>query len=126
MSTAPDPRDLELFVRRCSDCHKEIMWAKTEAAGEWMPVDAAPDVHGNVLVKLDPADPRRALAAVIGSATTRAAMRAGGWDFRTHHRVSCAYADRWARKPKALRPTPTGFRQAVSTADEAAVPEGLF
>jgi hypothetical protein len=87
----------------CNYCKASIIWAVTEKDGR-MPVDAAPDQHGNVLLRATPAvvelkRPHAAtvLAVVIGKATKRAAMRAHGVELRTHHRLSCPKASEWAR-----------------------------
>lgn len=106
----PDQRSLELFERLCSGCHRRILWAKTEASDgvEWMPCDADPSEHGNVLVRLDPDDPRRALATVVANRGRRAAMIADGWVFRLPHAASCPKAAQYTRGPKSMRPTPSG------------------
>lgn len=111
MPAAPLAADLELFVRNCSDCRKPIMWPWT-TNGERMPVDADPVPNGNVIVYPDPGNHRRLLADVIDKGLRRAGMAADGWKFRQHHRLSCPHADRWARKPKAMRPKPTGIAAA--------------
>lgn len=122
-----DPGDLELFVRNCSDCRRPIMWAKTVASDgqEWIPLDAEPIATGNVIVFRDPNAPRRLLADVVGRSAVRAGMRADGWHFWQHHRISCPRADEWARRPKHLRPQPTGVRNAPPK-DPLPEPEGLF
>jgi hypothetical protein len=122
-----DPGDLELFVRTCSDCRKPIMWAKTVASDgqEWIPLDADPLASGNVIVFRDPEQPRRLLADVVDSKGMRAGMRADGWSFWQHHRLSCPRADQWARRPKHLRPQPTGIRKAPDP-KPLPEPEGLF
>jgi hypothetical protein len=122
----PIRADFELFERTCSDCHKPILWARVgKNRDEWMPLDAAPVDTGNVLAQPDPHAPRRLIADVLGRPTARAAMAADGWLLFQHHRLSCPFADRWARRPVSQRPRPTGIRPApaaVSTPD----PEGLF
>lgn len=114
MPAAPDPRSLEIFERLCGDCHKPIFWTKTVASGglDWMPVDAAPVLGGNVIVYPDPKAPRRILSDVIGKGLVRAGMAADGWRFHQHHRLSCPRADHWARQPVHKRPKPTGIAPA--------------
>lgn len=127
--TRPVPTaDLELFVRPCGDCRASIMWTKTEASGghEWLPIDAEPNEHGNVLAFPDPANPRRCLSRVIGDRGARRRLVVGGWHLRMPHQVSCAHAERWARGPKSMRPTPKGFVPAPAEDTAAAEPEGLW
>ncbi len=97
------------------------MWAKTVASKltEWMPLDAAPVTGGNVIVFRDPDAPRRLVCDVIGRPRVRLGMAADGWSFWQHHRLSCPFADRWARSKVHERPTPTGIAPAptVDTPD---------
>lgn len=130
MSGRPVAADYELFIRECSDCHKQIMWAKTNASKrqEWMPLDADPVSTGNVLAYPAPDNARLLVCDVLDHRSRRLpGMRADGWLTFQHHRLSCPYADSWARKPRALRPRPTGVRAeppAAGAHDPA--PEGLF
>lgn len=121
-----DPGDLELHVKQCPDCRQPLLWAKTVASDgqEWIPLDGDPIDSGNVIVFPDPSAPRRLLADVVGNQHMRAGMRADGWHFWQHHRLSCPRADQWARRPKHLRPQPTGVRKAPDRA--APEPESLF
>jgi hypothetical protein len=122
----PIAADFELFERICPDCRKPIMWAKVgKKHDEWMPIDAEPVSTGNVLAYPDPTAPRRLLADVIGRAPVRAGMREQGWLMFQHHRLSCPFADRWARQKIAQRPGPTGLRPAP-VVDTPPEPEGLF
>lgn len=121
----PDPRDLEVFHRVCSACRKPVMWPRSVATGDLMPVDAEPTPGGNVLCRRSDDDPRRLVCDVIGRKATRAAMAEDGWPMWVHHRLSCPKADEWARQPKHRRPQPTGLRPAP-TPTAAPEPEGLF
>lgn len=126
MTARPVAADFELFHRVCSDCRKSIMWARVgKLRDEWMPLDSDPVDSGNVLAQPDPTAPRRLIADVLGRPATRAAMVADGWLLFQHHRLSCPYADQWARKNKSLRPGPTGVRPAPAV-DTPPPPEGLF
>lgn len=105
--------DFELFERSCPDCHKPIMWAKTNASDrtEWMPLDFAPAERGNVLAYPAPENARLLVCDVLDHRSRKlSAMRADGWLLFSHHRVSCPFADRWARQNKSMRPRPTGVR----------------
>lgn len=88
-------------VRDCPDCHHGIVWARTRT-GQWMPLDAEPTDHGNVA--LSPG--RWPVCDVIGRKATRDAMRAAGRLLYQHHRLSCPFAHRWARRPAPPRPVP--------------------
>jgi hypothetical protein len=122
----PIRADFELFERNCSDCHHPILWARVGPdRDEWMPIDADPVDTGNVLAYPDPAAPRRLVADVIGTRRLRRSLHAAGFLLFQHHRLSCMYADRWARGPKAMRPHPTGVRPAPAV-DPLPEPEGLF
>lgn len=129
--TRPGPADLDLFERGCSHCTGRIMWAKTNASGrqEWMPLDAVPSPRGNVLAYPAPDDPRLLVCDVLstrGPAGRRlAGMRADGWPTFLHHGQSCPKADEWSRRPKALRPRPTGIA-VMPQPDPEPEPEGLF
>jgi hypothetical protein len=125
----PDPHDLaSTFGRTCRNCRRRIMWAWT-GADERMPVDAQPTEHGDVLLRRDPARPRRLLAAVEGSRRRLDAMRAAGWPTYQHHRLSCPRAEEWARtrgrKGQALTPPPV-IAAPTTTAAATAVQESLL
>lgn len=85
----------------CDHCAATIMWLRTEH-GKLMPVDARADwERGNV---------RRdgGRATVLGRAEA-AAQRAAGVPLRTHHRLSCPHASKWAsgtRAAAAAKPAP--------------------
>lgn len=118
MVAIPAEADIELHVRACSDCGKAIMWAKTVGSGgvDWEPLDAEPDPRATFIVYPDPAAPRRLLVDTVRREDHRRYV-AAGWPMRQHHRWSCPRADAWARKPRHLRPGPTGVAPApaVST-----------
>lgn len=124
-ATRTHPGDLHWFRRACPDCREEIMWART-LKDEWMPLDADPVDGGNVLVFRDDSRAvRRLVCDVVAQRPRREAMAADGWFFWQHHRLSCRYADQWARRTKSQRPQPPAGTTAptVSTPD---APEGLF
>jgi hypothetical protein len=122
----PVRADFELWWRTCPDCRKPIMWARVgKDRDEWMPLDAEPVPSGNVLAQPDPTAPRRLIADVLGRPAARAAMVADGWLLFQHHRLSCPFADKWARQNKSMRPGPTGVRPAPAV-DTLPDPEGLF
>jgi len=105
----PDQRDLELHVRTCTFCRTPILWAKTEESGqaEWLPLDADPAAYGTVLVRKDPADPRRAICRTYRGRAQRDAMREAGIVFHVPHALSCPQSEAYLRGPKSLRPTPS-------------------
>lgn len=127
MPTPADLRELELFVRTCNYCKAGILWGKT-VGGEWMPLDADPSANGNVLPYLDPTNRRRLLVDVIGNRDHVRKLRAGRVPLFTHHRMSCADAERWSRLHKHERPTPRGFATAPPAIPTTAhdEPLGLF
>jgi hypothetical protein len=124
----PTAADFELHRRECPDCHKEIMWAKTNASGrkEWMPLDAEPIRSGNVLAYPAPDRPRVLVCDVLGRGPRAGLMFDDGWPIFIHHRLSCPYADRWARQNKSMRPGPAGTRIERPEFAEADQTEGLF
>lgn len=128
--TPADLRELELFVRPCNYCRAGILWGKTRD-DEWMPLDATPSERGNVLAYLDPNNRRRLCLDVIGNRDNLRRLHAGRIPLFTHHRMSCADAERWTRLRKHERPTPRGFVRApqpVSTGSPTThdEQEGLF
>lgn len=82
----------------CDECGKPLIWAYT--AKTVMPVDAAPDPNGNVLLDAVHPDPKgRPYAGVLGPQAA-AGARDNGQDLRTHHRLTCTHPERWTRKTR--------------------------
>ena len=88
----------QLDKRRCNHCKGLIVWAITGTDSR-MPVDwPAPDTGGNVLLVLD--DHKGLIATVLGTPGQRQAYATSGWPLYLHHRLSCPFAERWARNPQ--------------------------
>lgn len=120
-----DQTDFEQARRDCPDCHKAIIWARTKN-DQWMPLDGEPSDHGNVQL-LALADTRWPYADVIGRPQSRTALRAAGQKLYLHHRLSCPFADRWARTPGARIPTPPrSVLDAPKDVDTADTEQALF
>jgi len=87
----------DILVRACTEpcnyCERPIVWAATGTSR--MPVDAPATDGGNVLVSVR--DRAHLHAAVLGKSAERAAYRASGWSLRTHHKLTCPFADEWSR-----------------------------
>jgi hypothetical protein len=95
-------RAAQIEKGRCNHCKQLIVWATTGTDGR-MPVDwPAPDTGGNVLLVHD--DRKGLIATVLGTAAQRGAYASSGWRLYLHHRLSCPFADRWARPSQARRP----------------------
>ena len=75
-------------MSRCRSCDAEIVWAIT-SAGRRMPVDAAVDDGGNLVLVPDGDDP---LVLVVGADDTRPRHRP--------HFATCPDADDWRRNRK--------------------------
>jgi len=105
--------DLSAFVTDCPDCRQPILWPFTKGGTTRMPVDAAPAANGNVLIVVDPTNPKRITCDVIGNRANRSRLRSGGWLLYLHHRLTCTKAEKWARPETRRKP-------AASTT------EGLF
>jgi hypothetical protein len=74
----------------CGSCQAEVIWATT-TRGKAMPVDAATDPDGNLV--LEPRVDGPPLARVLS-----VARRFGRKDLRTSHFVACPQADQWRGK----------------------------
>ena len=117
--------EFEQAHRECPDCHHDIVWARTKNA-QWMPLDGEPNSKGNVALVPNPDSDRWPIADVIGRPATRAAMVAAGRKLYLHHRLSCPFADRWARTPGARIPTPPRSVLDAQRVDTEPVEQGLF
>lgn len=85
----------------CSSCRARITWAKSSVTGKKMPIDAEPDVAGNIVL-LQPTTPG---AAVVAMALTKAQLAEPASEPRyKSHFVTCPQASSWrAPKPGAAR-----------------------
>jgi hypothetical protein len=82
-------------VELCNFCDGRIIWLLTTNDVR-MPVDAEPDhERGNVIRQGDH-------AGVLGAGPA-AGARAAGKALHLHHRLTCPFADRWARPAGATR-----------------------
>lgn len=116
--------EFEQAHRDCPDCHESIIWARTVNA-QWMPVDAEPSILGNVVLSA-PGSGRWPRCNVVGRPAMRDAMRRAGRQLYLHHRLSCPFADRWARTPGARIPTPPRSVPDSQSVDTEPREQGLF
>ncbi|MGW5647541.1 hypothetical protein [Saccharopolyspora sp. NPDC003762] len=84
---------LDSHVTPCPDCRGPIVWATT-AKGVPMPVDAEPAAAGNVLLSVD----SQGVHAGVLATNQAAGARDRGQPLHQHHRLSCPYAHKWARR----------------------------
>lgn len=80
-------------AKPCNYCGKKIVWTKTEKGGR-MPLDAAPDTNGNVLIYMHAGE---AISAVVAKKARLDAIRAQGTPMYLHHKLSCPRASEWQR-----------------------------
>lgn len=79
---------------RCSTCPQMVVWVKTEARGQAMPLDPEPHPDGNVIM-IDVPQTRHQVARVVHPADLPAPAPA----YRAHF-VTCANPPRRNHKPK--------------------------
>lgn len=80
-------------TQRCKSCRAEIVWAKTVAKGELMPINPTPTPNGNVVLHEQSGN----LYAAVVAKNKRAAMAEAGYPMYLSHLVDCPHAHEWRR-----------------------------